>query len=361
MKEILLPYILIVWLLVKLNILPWNLKTGFWSTAIGALLALGLLTTYRHLAPVDFTDSATVKAPHAVLGPLLGINQFHQIDQIYVAHNQRVARGQPIYSLADWESNGKSQALSYQIDAQHAQVASEVSQQRAIQSRLNLNHKELARLTQLGNFASIQSRDQLQTQIDGDLAQLSASEAKVQAIEAQVLNLETELALQERRNEEKVIRAPFDGQVSIVNIASGSRTGNMHLYDTSRKFLEFRIPDQSFRNIAPGQFAEFYVDAYPGRIFRARVHSVLTGTGEAQMSVAQGDQDVRQHVGNNMSSHGRTVVLDMLAPDGVDLPIGATGSAWISAHKPHPLLGFIDIIGAATVRLKAMKAYLFAM
>ncbi|MFQ2028438.1 hypothetical protein ACK333_06015 [Aeromonas veronii] len=36
MKEILLPYILIVWLLVKLNILPWNLKTGFWSTAIGA-------------------------------------------------------------------------------------------------------------------------------------------------------------------------------------------------------------------------------------------------------------------------------------------------------------------------------------
>ncbi|WP_421317967.1 hypothetical protein [Aeromonas veronii] len=250
MKEILLPYILIVWLLVKLNILPWNLKTGFWSTAIGALLALGLLTTSRHLAPVDFTDSATVKAPHAVLGPLLGINQFHQIDQIYVAHNQRVARGQPIYSLADWESNGKSRALSYQIDAQHAQVASEVSQPRAIQSRLNLNHKELARLTQLGNFASIQSRDQLQTQIDGDLAQLSASEAKVQAIEAQVLNLETELALQERRNEEKVIRAPFDGQVSIVNIASGSRTGNMHLYDTSRKFLEFRIPDQSFRNIA---------------------------------------------------------------------------------------------------------------
>ncbi|MFM4955689.1 hypothetical protein [Aeromonas veronii] len=161
MKEILLPYILIVWLLVKLNILPWNLKTGFWSTAIGALLALGLLTTSRHLAPVDFTDSATVKAPHAVLGPLLGINQFHQIDQIYVAHNQRVARGQPIYSLADWESNGQAQALSYQIDAQHAQVASEVSQQRAIQSRLNLNHKELARLTQLGNFASIQSRDQL--------------------------------------------------------------------------------------------------------------------------------------------------------------------------------------------------------
>lgn len=32
-----------------------------------------------------------------------------------------------------------------------------------------------------------------------------------------------------------------------------------------------------------------------------------------------------------------------------------------AAQFSHPLLGFIDIIGAATVRLKAMKAYLFAM
>lgn len=361
MKEILLPYILIVWLLVKLKVLPWNLKTGFWSTAIGALLALGLLTTSRHLAPVDFTDSATVKAPHAVLGPLLGTNQFHQIDEIHVVHNQQVKKGQPIYTLANWESDGKAQALSHQIDAQQAQISAELSQQRAILSRLTLNRKELARLTQLGSFSSIQSRDQLQAQIDGDLAQQSASEAKVKMIEAQVQNLGSELALQQRRNEEKVIRAPFDGQVSVVNLANGSRTGNMHLYDTSRKFLEFRIPDQSYRAIEPGQFAEFYVDAYPGRVFRARVHSVRTGTGEAQLNAMQGDQHVRQHVGNNMSSHGRTVVLDMLEPEGVVLPIGATGSAWISAHKPNPLLGFIDIIGAATVRLKAMKAYLFAM
>ncbi|MGL4915984.1 MAG: hemolysin D, partial [Aeromonas allosaccharophila] len=225
MKEILLPYILIVWLLVKLKVLPWNLKTGFWSTAIGALLALGLLTTSRHLAPVDFTDSATVKAPHAVLGPLLGTNQFHQIDEIHVVHNQQVKKGQPIYTLANWESDGKAQALSHQIDAQQAQISAELSQQRAILSRLTLNRKELARLTQLGSYSSIQSRDQLQAQIDGDLAQQSASEAKVKMIEAQVQNLGSELALQQRRNEEKVIRAPFDGQVSVVNLANGSRTG----------------------------------------------------------------------------------------------------------------------------------------
>lgn len=361
MKEILLPYILLIWVLVKLKVMPWNLKTGFWSTTIGAVLALMLLTASRHWAPIDFTDSATIKAPHAVLSPLFGIGQFQQIEDIYVSHNQQVMRGQPIYTLVDWESSGKVQALNHQIAAQQAQMVAEISQQRATKSSLALNRKELERLNSLGDYSSAQNRDQFQAQIDSGLAQLSASEAKVRAIESQMLNLETERALQERRNEEKVIRAPFDGQVSVVNVAKGSRTGNMHLYDTSRKFLEFRIPDQSYRAIEPGQFAEFYIDAYPGRIFRARVHSVRTGTGEAQIAPMQGDQQVRQHVGNNMSNHGRTVVLDMLEPEGVVLPIGATGSAWISASKPHPLFGFIDIIGGATVRLKAMKSYLFAI
>jgi len=71
-------------------------------------------------------------------------------------------------------------------------------------------------------------------------------------------------------------RAPFDGQLSITNIVSGTRLGNMHLYDTSKKFVEMRIADQTFRGIEVGQFAEFYVDAYPGEIFRGRVHSVTT-------------------------------------------------------------------------------------
>lgn len=361
MKEILLPYILLVWLLVKLGILPWNLKTGFWSTAVGALIGLTLLAISRHLAPVDFTDSATIKAPHAVLSPLLGTTQFHQIDTIAVVHNQTVSQGQPLYTLANWESRGKVSALDHQIVAERAQIAAERHQQEAIDARLQLNRREMARLTRLGDYASEQSRDQLASQIDADVAQYAASVAKVSALESRIQNLTVERNLQARRDEEKVIRAPFDGQVSVVNIAAGSRTGNMHLYDTRHKFLEFRVPDQSVRSIEAGQFAEFYVDAYPGRIFRARVHSVRTGTGEAQQSAMQGDQHVRQHVANNASSHGRTVILEFSEPEGIALPIGTTGSAWISARKPHPLLGFIDIIGGATVRLKAMKSYLFSL
>ena len=159
----------------------------------------------------------------------------------------------------------------------------------------------------------------------------------------------------------KTVLAPFDGQIAIVNIAEGSRVGNMHIYDLSKKFVEMRIPDQAYRYIEPGQFAEFYVDAYPGEVFRAKVHSITAGTGESAISPIQGPQSVRQHVGQNASTHGRTVVLEIFEPEGKIIPIGATGSAWIAATKPHPLMSFIDVIGAATVRLHSYKSYFNAI
>ncbi|EOB3571442.1 hypothetical protein ACHELY_000564 [Vibrio vulnificus] len=204
MKEIMLPYVFICWILVKTGLVKWTLKNAVIIVGIGVVLALALFTAHRFWSPADLTNSTTVKAPHAVLSPLIG--------------------------------------------------------------------------------------------------------QEVEAV-----------------------------------------------------FVEMRIADQTFRGIEVGQFAEFYVDAYPGEIFRGRVHSVTTGTGEAAVSVINGSQHVRQHVGNNMGSHGRTIIIEFIEPAGYNVPIGATGAGWVSAKKPHPLLGFMDIIGAATVRLKAYKSYLSAM
>ena len=177
---------------------------------------------------------------------------------------------------------------------------------------------------------------------------------------ATVKSLLAEKQKVEWEQEKKTIAAKFDGQVSIVNIASGGTIGNMHLYDIDRKFLEMRIPDHTYKYVKPGDFAEFYVDAYPGEIFRAKVHSFTAGTGESSVSPMNGPQSVNQHVGRNMGTHGRTVVLEIFEPEGKIIPIGATGSAWISAAKPHPFWGFIDVIGGATVRLHSYKSYLNA-
>lgn len=329
MKEIMLPYILIMWTLVKLGVIQWNLRNAVYIVSLGCFMSFMLFTAHRFWSPADLTDSSTVKAPHAVLSPLVG----EQIDTIYVTHNQVLKKGELIYSLVDTDSEAKIEGVEAQVAQQEELIA---QYKRDIQRSVDAP----------GVFAL---RDI--EKIKSDLEYAEAMQDKAEA------DLETAKFEQSRME----IRAPFDGQMSITNISSGSRIGNMHIYDTSKKFVEMRIPDQAYRYIKKGQFAEFFVNAYPGEIFRGRVHSITAGTGEAMISARGGDQQVRQHVGNNASAHGRTVVIEFIEPKGYNVPIGSTGSAWISAVKPVPILGFMDIIGAATVRLKAYKAYLNAL
>ncbi|GAB7228478.1 hypothetical protein VrSk94_21630 [Vibrio rotiferianus] len=46
----------------------------------------------------------------------------------------------------------------------------------------------------------------------------------------------------------------------------------MLLDDTSKKFVEMRVSDQTFRNLDEEQFVEFFVNSHAGEIFRDRVN-----------------------------------------------------------------------------------------
>jgi hypothetical protein len=63
----------------------------------------------------------------------------------------------------------------------------------------------------------------------------------------------------------------------------------------------------------------------------------------------------------NSNDIGRTVILEFEEPDGVHIPIGATGNAWISAEKPIHLLGFLDLVIGSLLRFAATESYLKAM
>ncbi|WP_076536532.1 HlyD family secretion protein [Shewanella sp. UCD-KL21] len=357
MKEIMLPYVLIIWLLVKLGVIQWNLTNAVRTIGLGMFIAFALFTGHRFWSPADLTDSSTIKAPHAVLSPLIG----QEVENVYVTHNQFVQKGELIYTLVSVDSTEQIKALEASKNAVQAQHAAAIEQINALNVSINNDERNLARLTALKEHASQVDRDNLQAQIDANRAQVAANVAQLGAQTAQIQAIEADIESAKWTDSRREIRAQYDGQLAITNVTEGTRLGNMHLFDTSKKFLEMRIADQSYRYIKPGQFAEFYVDAYPGEIFRGRVHSITSGTGEAMINPMSGSQDVRQHVGNNSGSHGRTVVIEFEEPEGYALPIGATGSGWISAEKPHPALGFMDIIGAATVRLKALKSYLNAL
>jgi hypothetical protein len=74
-----------------------------------------------------------------------------------------------------------------------------------------------------------------------------------------------------------------------------------------------------------------------------------------------GPQSVTQHVVKNSNEIGRTVILEFEEPEGVHIPIGATGKAWIAAEKPIHLLGFLDLVIGSLLRFAATEAYLKAL
>lgn len=186
------------------------------------------------------------------------------------------------------------------------------------------------------------------------IAQKNTAKAQLEGAIANVQQAEFNLS-------RLTVRAPYDGMVTHVYIDQGTRIGAMHLYNTGKRFVEMRIPDQAYANIEPGQFSEFYVDAYPSEVFRARVHSIVRATSEATGNLFPGEQSVAQHIMRGQPNLGRTVILEFEDPAGYHIPIGSTGSAWISANKPHSFFGFIDIIGGATVRLMAAESYIKAL
>ena len=102
------------------------------------------------------------------------------------------------------------------------------------------------------------------------------------------------------------------------------------------------------------------MNAYPGKIFRARVHSVTNSTGEAQGRLFGTPQSVGEFVNKNNDELGRTVILEFEDPPGIDIPIGATGKAWVSAEKPYHIMYLFDVITGMLLRFGAAEAYLKA-
>lgn len=343
MKELLIPYILLCWLMFKFGIVARRPRNYFIATLGGVLLTAALFFGHRLWSPSDLTDSTQIKAPHSVLSPAIG----HQIQKIHVGHNQEVKKGEILYTLDDTASQGRVATAEAKLAAAKASV----------EARTVSRDQAQRRLSELLSMEHHVSRGELRDARE----QFAIAIAELAGAETQVAHADAELSVACFELEQLTIRAPHDGMITHVYIAEGSRIGALHLWDTSQKFVEMRVPDQAYRNLRPGQFAEFYVDAYPGEVFRARVHSIVKATGESQGSLLPQEQAVRNHIALGSLAVGRTVILEFEAPEGYDMPIGATGGGWISADKPHSILGFIDIIGGATVRLQSIKSYLGAL
>jgi membrane fusion protein (multidrug efflux system) len=79
------------------------------------------------------------------------------------------------------------------------------------------------------------------------------------------------------------IRTATDGQVGRVELHPGERleAGEpaLRVVVSARPYLEANFKETQLGQLVPGQPAEVHIDAYPGRVWRARVASISPATG----------------------------------------------------------------------------------
>ncbi|MGA8552112.1 MAG: efflux RND transporter periplasmic adaptor subunit [Stellaceae bacterium] len=240
-------------------------KTLRWFLIVGLLLAIllgglygfnrfrehAIANFFAHNKPAPAQISAAVVVAQSIprYAPGIGsISAVHQVTvnpevagrvtRIFFQPGQKVKAGDPLVQLND--APDQADLANYQAQAKLAEIT-------------------LGRSKQLVKraFTPQETVDQNQSQLD----QANAEIAKTQAIIAQ-----------------KLIRAPFSGQLGLRQIDLGQYLSAgapiVTLTDLSMLYVNFTLPSQQRPEISVGQEVRVTSDAYPGRTFLAKVTTI---------------------------------------------------------------------------------------
>jgi membrane fusion protein, multidrug efflux system len=240
-------------------------RTVRWFVGVGLLLALVLAALYgfnrfrahaiatffaQHKPPPVEISAATVETislPRSApgIGSIAAVHQVTvnpevggRVTKIFFEPGQRVEAGDRLVQLNDAPDQGD--LANYQAQAHLAELS-----------------LERAKMLHRSDFASQETVDQDQAQLDEARAQIVRTEAVIA---------------------QKLIRAPFAGQLGVRQIDLGQYLNPgapiVTLTDLSLLYVNFTLPSNLRPQLHVGQRVEVTSDAYPGRRFAATITTI---------------------------------------------------------------------------------------
>lgn len=281
-------YLALLFILVKLRIVPFNL---FWKVSpvlVLLLLLIGLFIPMNWGAPQG--AALVIRNSVAIVPDVAG-----EVIDIPVQANQPLKAGD----------------ILFRIDPTPFQ-----SQADAIRAQLKFQETRLAEMTQL------------QTHGTGRAFDVEERQASVDQLRAQLVGAEWNL-------EKTTVRAPAGGFVTNLALRNGARVSSLPLspvmsfVDTAETVIGVEINQINARYIAAGQPVELTFKFAPGQVYTGKVESVLQAiaTGQVQVSGAAATPRAIQ-----AAPFVVRVKLDDQA-FAASLPAGATGEAAIFTDR----------------------------
>jgi RND family efflux transporter MFP subunit len=238
-------YLVVLFILLKLKIIPFNLLWKISPLIVLLLLTIGLFIPMSWGAPQG--PALVVRNSVAIVPNVAG-----EVVDVPVEANTPLKTGDVLFRIdpAIYES---------QVDTLGAQ--------------LKFQELRLAQMTQL------------QERQTGRAFDVEQRQAEVDQLKAQLEGAKWNL-------DKTVVRAPADGYVTNLALRKGARVGNLPLapamafIDTSDTLIGVEIAQNFARYIEVGQPVEATFKFMPGRIYTGKVESVLQAiaTGQVQTS-----------------------------------------------------------------------------
>src|SRR6476659_4580194 len=235
-------YLVILFILVKTKIVPFNL---FWKCSpliVLLLLMFGLFIPMGWGAP---QGAALVVRNSVQIVP----NVAGEVTEVPVEPNKPLKAGDVLFKI-------DPTPYQAQVDSIGAQVKFE---------ELRLSQMTQLQLSDAGRAFDVEQR-----------------QADVDKLKWQLLGAKWNL-------DQTVVRAPADGYVTNVGLMKGARVASLPLspvmafIDTSETVVGVEIPQIYTRYIEPGQEVEVTFKLFPGQVFNGKVDTVLQATSTGQV------------------------------------------------------------------------------
>jgi HlyD family secretion protein len=199
------------------------------------------------------------------------------IESVFVDDNDRVKKGQVLARLD--MSKLRDQAAKSRAAVASAQARVLQAQASVAQSRSNL-----ARLQEVARLSG--GKVPAKSELDTGEANLARAEADEGAARAAVAEARAVLSADETNLVKAQIRSPIDGVVLSRKVEPGQTVAASFqapvlftLAETlSQMELQVDVDEADVGQVKPGQSATFTVDAYPGRVYPARIERVGFGS-----------------------------------------------------------------------------------
>jgi len=263
-------YFCLVWLIFyRFRLMRFNL---FWKFVVFGIYAAAALTEVIVLGQTTpYSKELVVERFVIQLAPEFG----GIVTGVQAKPNVPMRKGEPVFSMDATPWKDKLEAA--QADLGAAQNEKKSAEAKLAEANLKLRDAEVL----------VAKKVMAAQQLDVRRDRVDDIKAQIAGIDSQIGGLQADVDKAQYNVDHATILAPADGYLVDLALRPGGfirlKTPVATFVSTQEQFLLADVDQRAAQWIRPGDDARFALSMYPGRIFKAKVDSVIFATGSAQL------------------------------------------------------------------------------